>query len=81
MKEKEVRARLTRIKQSIAKLAQVRQEAEQKRNDLFAQIMSEINQDHARMVALVRTAQYELIFDQIINERDNDIGDDDVDVM
>jgi len=69
MKERELKARLEKIKNSISQVNKVRNEVNQTRDNLFAEILSELDQEHDHLVALVRTAQYELLFDELLEEQ------------
>lgn len=66
MRERDVKARLDKIKQSIAGSVKLRKEAEQQRDRLFAEILSELDQEYDRLITLVRTAKFELIFKEIL---------------
>ena len=77
MQERQLKARLTKIKNSINEVVKLKKEADQKRDNLFAEIMSELDQDYDRMVTLVRIARFELVLDDIFNN--NTDHDDDKD--
>ena len=67
MYERDIKARLKKIKNSIFHTAQLKKEADQQREHLFAEILSELDQEYDRLVALVRVAKYELIFKDILD--------------
>ena len=71
MNERDIKIKINKIKKNIAPTIQLKKEIDNKRNDLFAEILSEIDQDYDKLVSLVRTAKYELIFQEVIDENDS----------
>jgi len=74
MRTKELRAKLHKIKQSIDRVNKMHSEAKQTRDNLFSELLSELDQEHDRLVALVRSAQYELLFDELLLLRSQEEG-------
>jgi hypothetical protein len=77
MQERQLKARLTKVKNSINEVVKLKKEADQKRDTLFAEIMSELDQDYDKMVTLVRVAKFELILNDIFENHANDEDDKD----
>jgi len=71
MYEKDVQARLKKIKASIMRSAKIKKEADQQRDHLFSEVLSELDQEYDRLVTLVRTAKYELIFQDVLDNNKN----------
>lgn len=75
MHEHDITARLKKIKASIIDVVNLRKEADQRREHLFAEVLSELDQEYDRLVALVRTAKYELIFKEVLSDNKNNSGE------
>ena len=71
MYEKDVQARLKKIKASIMRSAKIKKEADQQRDLLFSEVLSELDQEYDRLVTLVRAAKYELIFQDVLDNNKN----------
>lgn len=74
MNEKEVHAKLRHIKKVISEAEQRAKEASTVRDNAFAELLSQMNQDHQKVVAIVRVARYEMIFKQLLGHR-KELGD------
>ena len=72
MQERELKAKLLKIKNSIAKSVDAKRKVDNERDNLFAEVMSGLDQDYDHMIALVRVAKYELIFDEVLTRRESE---------
>lgn len=73
--EKIIRGHLAKIKKVVKEAVSKSREAAKIRDDAFSEILSKLNQDHQKLVSLVKVAKYELIFDDLIKssrEEDED---------
>lgn len=71
--ERMVKANLKKIKKAIAHTVSQIRESERVREELFAEILSTLNQEHATFVGLVQICKYELIFDDLLKGGRDDL--------
>lgn len=64
--EKIIRGHLAKIKKVVKEAVSKSREAAKIRDDAFAEVLSKLDQDHQKLVNLVKVAKYELIFDDLI---------------
>ena len=74
MNEKEVRTRLQHIKKVVSEAEDRVKEANAVRDNAFAELLSHMNQDHSKVVAMVRIARYEMLFRDLLKHR-RELGD------
>ena len=65
--ERVIKSNLAKIKKAIAHTVSKIRESEKVREDLFAEILSTLDQEHEKFVGLVQICKYELIFDDLLN--------------
>lgn len=70
--ERMLKANLGKIKKAISETVKKIKESEKVRDDLFGEVLSQLNQEHQKLVGMVQLCKYELIFDELINASDNE---------
>jgi len=74
--ERIVKTHLKKIKKAIACTVSKIRESEKVRDELFAEILSTLNQEHEKFVGLVQICKYELIFDDLLKSGRDDLEED-----
>jgi len=64
--ERILKVNLGKIKKAIADVIKNIKESERVRDDLFGEVLSQLNQEYDKMIGLVQLCKYELIFDDLI---------------
>jgi len=70
--ERMLKANLGKIKKAIADTVKKIKESEKVRDDLFGEVLSQLNQEHKKLIGMVQLSKYELIFDELINVEDDE---------
>lgn len=70
--ERMLKSNLGKIKKVIADTITKIKESEKTRDDLFGEVLSQLNQEHRKLVGMVQLCKYELIFDELINVVDDE---------
>lgn len=66
--ERVIKSNLKKIKKAIANTVSKIKESEKVREDLFAEMLSTLDQEHEKFVGLVQICKYELIFDDLLSD-------------
>ncbi len=78
--ERIIKSNLKRIKKAIADTVSQIRKSEKVREDLFAELLSGLDQEHEKFVGLVQICKYELIFDDLLSgnfDKDNEENEED----
>ncbi len=65
--ERVIKSNLKKIKKAIADTVVQIRKSEKVREDLFAELLSALDQEHEKFVGLVQICKYELIFDDLLS--------------
>lgn len=72
MNKRDVKTRISKIKERLGHNLSLKREAEQQREILFAEVLSELDQEYEKLIALVRVAKYEMVMQDILGKDDGD---------
>jgi hypothetical protein len=72
MNKRDVKTRIRKIKERLSHNLSLKREAEQQREILFAEVLSELDQEYEKLITLVRVAKYEIVMQELLNKDDGD---------